>query len=113
MATRTAPLETANPHPPVPRRVLVALCATQITSGGVLFYALPVLLGDITADTGWSTAAVMGAFSAGLAASALAGIIVGHLLDRRGPRLVMTAGSALAAIALVGIATEYVSCHGP
>jgi MFS family permease len=105
MATRSAPLETAGAHPPVPRRVLVALCATQITSWGVLFYALPVLLGDITADTGWSTAAVMGAFSAGLAASALAGIVVGHLLDRRGPRLVMTAGSALAAVALVGIAT--------
>jgi predicted MFS family arabinose efflux permease len=85
--------------------VLISLCATQITSWGVLFYALPVLLGDITADTGWSTAAVMGAFSAGLAASALAGIVVGHLLDRRGPRLVMTAGSALAALSLVGIAT--------
>jgi MFS family permease len=104
MATRTAPLETAGVHPLVPRRVLVALCATQITSWGVLFYALPVLLGDITADTGWSTAAVMGAFSAGLAASALAGIAVGHLLDRRGPRLIMTTGSILAAVALVGVA---------
>jgi hypothetical protein len=52
MATRTAPLKTTSAHPPVPRRVLIALCATQITSWGVLFYALPVLLGDITADTG-------------------------------------------------------------
>lgn len=90
---------------PVPRRVLVALCTTQITSWGVLFYALPVLLGDLTADTGWSTAAVMGAFSIGLAASALAGIGVGRLLDRRGPRPVMTAGSILAVLAVVGIAT--------
>ncbi|GAA2271586.1 MFS transporter [Glycomyces scopariae] len=88
----------------VPRRVLVALCATQITSWGVLFYALPVLLADITADTGWSTAAVMGAFSIGLAASALAGIVIGPILDRRGPRLVMTAGSVLAVIAVIGIA---------
>lgn len=94
----------ADARAPVPRRVLIALCATQITSWGVLFYALPVLLGDLTADTGWSTAAVMGAFSAGLAASALAGIAVGHLLDRRGPRLVMTAGSMLAAVSLVGVA---------
>ncbi|WP_304608803.1 MFS transporter [Glycomyces amatae] len=90
---------------PVPRRVLIALCTTQITSWGVLFYALPVLLGDLTADTGWSTAAVMGAFSIGLAASALAGIGVGHVLDRRGPRLVMTAGSILAVLAVAGIAT--------
>jgi MFS family permease len=88
----------------VPRRVLIALCATQITSWGVLFYALPVLLADITADTGWSTAGVMGAFSIGLAASALAGIAVGHLLDRCGPRLVMTAGSAIGVAAVVGIA---------
>jgi MFS family permease len=100
----TEPLERAA-LPRVPRRVLVALCATQITSWGVLFYALPVLLADITADTGWSTAAVMGAFSIGLAASALAGIAVGHLLDRRGPRLVMTAGSVTAVAAVAGIAT--------
>jgi MFS family permease len=89
----------------VPRRVLIALCATQITGWGVLFYALPVLLGDLTADTGWSTAEVMGAFSIGLAASALAGVAVGHLIDHRGPRLVMTTGSVLAVLSVVGIAT--------
>jgi MFS family permease len=89
----------------VPRRVLIALCATQIIGWGVLFYALPVLLGDLTADTGWSTAEVMGAFSIGLAASALAGIGVGHLIDHRGPRLVMTAGSVIAVLAVAGIAT--------
>jgi MFS family permease len=88
----------------VPRRVLVALCATQIAGWGVLFYALPVLLGDITADTGWSTAGVMGAFSAGLAVSALAGILAGHLLDRYGPRIVMTAGSVIAAASMIAIA---------
>lgn len=107
MATHT-PEDTAHgqsdAHSTVPRRVLIALCTGQITSWGVLFYALPVLLGDITADTGWSTANVMGAFSIGLGASALAGIAVGHLLDRRGPRLVMTAGSATAALAVAGIA---------
>jgi MFS family permease len=91
-------------QPAVPRRVLVALCATQIAGWGVLFYALPVLLGDITSDTGWSTAGVMGAFSAGLAVSALAGILAGHLLDRYGPRIVMTAGSVIAAAAVVAIA---------
>jgi predicted MFS family arabinose efflux permease len=104
MATRTAPLEDTSAHPPVPRRVLIALCATQITSWGVLFYALPVLLGDITSATGWSTAAVMGAFSAGLAVSALAGIVVGHLLDRCGPRIVMSAGSVIATASVIAIA---------
>jgi MFS family permease len=87
-----------------PRRALVALCLTQITSWGVLYYAFPVALASITADTGWSATAATAAFSAGLIVSALAGIPVGRWLDRYGPRRVMTAGSLLAVPATVGIA---------
>lgn len=87
-----------------PRRALITLCATQIVSWGVLFYAFPVLTGRISADTGWSTAAVTGAFSVGLAVSAAAGVPVGRLLDRHGPRPVMTAGSVLAVAATAAIA---------
>lgn len=75
-----------------------------MTSWGCLYYALPVALAPITVDTGWSPTAVSAAFSAGLAVSALAGIPVGRWLDRFGPRRVMTAGSALAVPATVGIA---------
>lgn len=70
----------------------------------MLYYAFPVLLGDLTAETGWSPATAMGAFCAGLAVSAVAGVPVGRLLDRLGPRPVMTAGSALGTLAVVGIA---------
>ncbi|GAB3325762.1 MFS transporter [Geodermatophilus aquaeductus] len=87
-----------------PRRALVGLCATQVTSWGVLYYAFPVALADITADTGWSAPAATAAFSAGLVVSALAGIPVGRWLDRHGPRRVMTAGSVLAVPATVAIA---------
>jgi MFS family permease len=87
-----------------PRRVLVALSITQITGWGVLYYAFPVALADITADTGWSATATTAAFSAGLGVSALAGIPVGRWLDHRGPRRVMTAGSLVAVPATVGIA---------
>jgi MFS family permease len=83
---------------------LVALCITQITSWGVLYYAYPVALASITADTGWSATAATAAFSAGLIVSALAGIPIGHWLDRYGPRRVMTAGSLLAVPSTVGIA---------
>jgi MFS family permease len=86
-----------------PRRALVALCITQITSWGVLYYAFPVALADITADTGWSATAATAAFSAGLIVSALAGIPIGRWLDRYGPRPVMTAGSLLAVPVTVGI----------
>ncbi|MFF3227060.1 MFS transporter [Nocardia suismassiliense] len=88
------------------RRVLVVLCGTEITSWGILFYAFPVLLGDISADTGWSATVLMAAFSAGQLVAALVGIPVGRRLDRHGPRVVMTAGSVLAvpALALVALA---------
>ncbi len=87
-----------------PRRALVALCITQITSWGVLYYAFPVALASITQDTGWSPTATTAAFSAGLIVSALAGIPIGRRLDRSGPRRVMTGGSLLAVPATVGIA---------
>ena len=97
-----APLSGARAHSP--RRALIGLCITQVTSWGVLYYAFPVALASITADTGWSATAATAAFSAGLVVSALAGIPVGRWLDRYGPRRVMTAGSVLAVPATVGIA---------
>ncbi|HEV8562217.1 MAG TPA: MFS transporter [Actinophytocola sp.] len=87
------------------RRVLVVLCVTEITSWGVLFYAFPVLAPGISAATGWSPSTITAAFSLGLIVSALAGIGVGRLLDRIGPRPVMTVGAVLAAPAVVLIAT--------
>ncbi|MGI5171812.1 MFS transporter [Spirillospora sp. CA-253888] len=89
---------------PRPRAILTALCITEITSWGVLYYAFPVLAPTITADTGWSTPAITAAFSAALVVSALVGIPVGRLLDRRGPHLVMTAGSTIAALSVLAIA---------
>ncbi|NUT91549.1 MAG: MFS transporter [Saccharothrix sp.] len=88
-----------------PRRALVVLCLTQITSWGVLFYAFPVLAPGIAADTGWSTTAVIGAFSVAQLVSAACGVPVGRVLDRAGPRVVMTVGSLVAVGALVGMAS--------
>ncbi|MEV2256975.1 MFS transporter [Streptomyces sp. NPDC050147] len=87
-----------------PRAVLPALCATQITSWGVVYYAFPVLNSRITADTGWSTTSTTAAFSGALLVSALVGIPVGRVLDRRGPRAVMTGGSVLAVAAVLALA---------
>ncbi|MFE1555040.1 MFS transporter [Streptomyces sp. NPDC058734] len=87
-----------------PRAVLPALCLTQITSWGIVYYAFLVLNPAITADTGWSGGATTAAFSAALIVSAVAGVYVGRVLDHRGPRTVMTAGSALGALSLLVIA---------
>jgi MFS family permease len=86
------------------RRVLIALCLTETTSYGVLYYAFPVMATQISATTGWSTISITAGFSAAQLIAALVGIPVGRWLDRHGPRLVMTAGSALAVLATVMIA---------
>ncbi|MBY4401441.1 MFS transporter [Rhodococcus fascians] len=83
----------------------MVLCVTEITSWGILYYAFPVLSPAITADTGWSTTSIVAAFSIGQFVAALVGIPVGRILDRRGPRWVMSAGSTLAVPALVLVAT--------
>jgi MFS family permease len=92
-----------------PRNVLVVLCLTQITSWGVLFYAFPVLAPTIARDTGWSMSAVIVGFSLAQIVSAAVGIPVGRVLDRRGPRVVMTCGSVLAvgAVVLLAANTSY------
>ncbi|MBL1076908.1 MFS transporter [Nocardia sp. 2] len=86
------------------RRVLAVLCLTEITSWGILFYAFPVLAVSISRDTGWSLPTITAAFSLGQLAAALVGIPVGRILDRTGPRLVMTLGSVLAAASVPVVA---------
>ncbi|MBE1524936.1 MFS transporter [Nesterenkonia lutea] len=89
---------------PSRRTVLAGLCLTQIISWGVLFYTFPVLQPRIAEETGWSATALTAAFSVGLVVSGLLGIPLGRVLDRRGPRLIMTAGAALAVLGLLGVA---------
>jgi MFS family permease len=87
------------------RRILLAgLCASQVISWGVLYYAFPAVSATVAADTGWSLGAVTTAFSVGLVLSAIAGVPVGRLLDRVGARSVMTAGTLGGALGLVAVA---------
>jgi MFS family permease len=86
------------------RRALIGLCVTEITSWGVLYYAFPVMLTRVADDTGWTTGAAMGAYSTGLVMAALAGVPVGRMLDRYGPRRVMTAGSVAGVVAALAVA---------
>lgn len=89
---------------PALRRVTVVLCITQIVAWGVLFYAFPVLAPTIADTEGWSLTTLMAAFTGTQVVAALAGIWVGRRLDRRGPRLLMTVGSALGVVAVLGLA---------
>jgi MFS family permease len=90
------------------RNVVIVLSTVQITSWGVLFYAFAALQSSITADTGWSSVAVTGAFSLAQLVSGGVGIWVGRHIDDFGPRKVMTAASV---IALPGVATVALAQH--
>lgn len=82
----------------------MTLCVTVTVSYGVLYYAFTVLAPMITEDTGWSAPAITTAFSVGSLIGAIAGVAVGRLIQARGPRVVMTAGSVLGAAAVGVIA---------
>ncbi|MFI0366773.1 MFS transporter [Actinomadura sp. 1N219] len=103
-ASAAADTAAADEDGSVSRVPLVALCVTEITSWGVLYYAFAVLAPAISRDTGWSTGAITAAFSAALIVAALGGIPAGRLLDRRGPRALMTGGSVLAVLAVLALA---------
>ncbi|WP_024873774.1 MFS transporter [Saccharomonospora piscinae] len=104
MTGSRVPTEVPAPTVEGRRRALAALCVTQITSWGVLYYAFPVLLTEISTATGWSLPWLTAALTASQLVSALVGIPVGRWLDRYGPRVVMTTGSVLAVGSLIAVA---------
>lgn len=85
--------------------MLASLCLTQIVGWGVLYYSFPVALPAITADTGWSESSATAAFSAALLVAAVAGVAVGRIIDRHGPRWVMTLGSVVGVAAALAVAS--------
>ncbi len=78
--------------------LVVTLAITETTSWGVLYYSFTVFIDPMHASFGWSRSAMTGAFALALLVSAAVGIPAGRWLDRHGPRLLMTAGSCLAAL---------------
>ncbi|MDE3722604.1 MFS transporter [Nocardiopsis sp. N85] len=86
------------------RRGLAALCVTVTTGYGVLFYAFPVLVPSIVADTGWSPVSVTAWFSASQLVAGAVGILVGRWVQARGPRPAMTAAALVSVPAVAAIA---------
>ncbi|HEU0164756.1 MAG TPA: MFS transporter, partial [Thermomicrobiales bacterium] len=82
-------------------RITAALAVTETISWGILYYAFSVFLVPMHDDLGWSVTAMTGAYSLALLVSGLLAPLVGRWLDRRGPRGIMTAGSAVGVIALL------------
>ena len=62
----------------------------------MLYYAFSALLVPMQRELGWSLTVLSGGFSVALLVSGLVAPLVGHWLDRRGARLLMTTGSIIA-----------------
>ena len=83
----------------------VALGASLIsfTCAGVAFYCQGVLLDALCHQFGWPRAAVAGATSSYFIVTGVAGLAIGRVIDRSGPRAFIAAGALVLAAALVGV----------
>ena len=78
----------------------VMLGVTQTITWGILYYGFSTFMPAMEAEMGWTRGRMSGALSLAILLSGLAAAPVGHWLDHRGPRLLMTCGS-IAAVALL------------
>jgi MFS family permease len=81
---------------------LVSVSVTEVISWGILYYAFSVFVAPMQAELGWSQVELTGAYSLALLISGLVALPVGRWLDQRGPRALMTAGSILGSLLLLG-----------
>ena len=82
-------------------RLVWRLSLAQLISWGSIFYMFSLVLEPLERDLGLSRAQVSLAFSLGLLAEGLMAYPVGRWIDRGHERVVMTAGSVLAALCLL------------
>ena len=84
--------------------LITALGIAQIISWGSLFYAIGVLGPAMRLELGVSELFLFGAFTAGLLVSGTLAPFAGRLIDRKGGRFVLSAGSVLAALSMAVLA---------
>jgi MFS family permease len=83
---------------------MVVLGITTIISYGTTQYLFGVLVVPLDTTFHWGRASISGAYTLGLIIAGLLGVPIGYLVDRRGARLLMSGGSVLAGLALIGLA---------
>lgn len=84
-----------------PGRAVSVLSFTEILCWGILIYPPVLIMPRLAADHGWSLAFGMAGFSIGLVTSGMLSPTVGHLIDRHGGNIVMSAGALTGALGLV------------
>src|SRR5882757_5906171 len=97
----TAAGDAAKPWRKRPSTILWVLSLGQLISWGLVYYTFPLFVVPMEKDLGWSRNEMFGALSAGLLVAGLSAIPVGAWIDKGHARLLMTTGSALAAVLLL------------
>jgi len=98
-----SPDESAVPAQAASFGTVAALGVAQIISWGSLYYAFSFLITPLMEASGGDKPTVFAAFSLGLLVSGLLSAPIGALIDRRGGRGVMTAGSLGGAVLLASL----------
>jgi MFS family permease len=93
--------DTTKPWRKRPSTILWVLSLGQLITWGLVYYTFPLFVVPMEKDFGWSRNEMFGALSAGLLVAGLSSIPVGAWIDRGHARLLMTAGSALAAVLML------------
>lgn len=91
---------------PALTQAVVGLGVTQIIAWGSIYYALAVIGPSITRDFGWQPQWTYVGFSVALVVAGIASPFAGRAIDSLGGRLVMSAGSVVAAIGLALLAAS-------
>ena len=86
-----------------PWRAVLVLGITQIIAWGTIFYSPVLTVPLIAAERGWSLAFAMGGFSLGLLVAGFIAPYVGRSIDHRGGHVVMTIGSLVSSLGLLGL----------
>ncbi|MEI7926405.1 MAG: MFS transporter [Chloroflexota bacterium] len=81
--------------------IVAAAVVAQIVSSSTQAYAGGVFLTPMTHDLGWSRESFSAVQTVSTVVTGILGLVIGGMLDRRGPRLLMTWGSVIAGLSLV------------
>lgn len=93
--------------PRKPAWLIPSLGLTQIVGWGSMFYAYGVLMQPMQTELQASKPVIVGAYSLALLISGLLSTLAGSIIDRVGGRLLMGAGTVLAAVMLALLSTVH------
>lgn len=86
---------------------VLGLGITTTIGYGTLYYSFAILSSEIQNEFDWSKSFVFGIFSLGILLGGFFAPLVGKLLDNHGARTLMSSGSLLCAMGLIGLSCVY------